>query len=107
MTKHNYQTVIQGKTEVDVTVKYPDGTEDHIKVPVTVGTDTVAPDANSGCPEAGADTVTGTGSEPGNTITVTFPDGTTGTGTVGEDGSRSVEVPGGTGLNNGDKITKS
>ena len=25
------------KTEVDVTVKYPDGTEDHIKVPVTVG----------------------------------------------------------------------
>ena len=34
-----------GKTEVDVTVKYPDGTEDHIKVPVTVGTDTVAPDA--------------------------------------------------------------
>ena len=35
----------------------------------------------------GADTVTGTGSEPGNTITVTFPDGTTGTGTVGEDGS--------------------
>ena len=37
MTKHNYQTVIPGKTEVDVTVKYPDGTEDHIKVPVTVG----------------------------------------------------------------------
>ena len=95
-----------GKTEVDVTVKYPDGTEDHIKVPVTVGTDTVAPDAPTvDVPEAGADTVTGTGSEPGNTITVTFPDGTTGTGTVGEDGSRSVEVPGGTELNNGDKIT--
>ena len=84
-----------GKTEVDVTVKYPDGTEDHIKVPVTVGTDTVAPDAPTvDVPEAGADTVTGTGSEPGNTITVTFPDGTTGTGTVGEDGSWSVEVPG-------------
>ena len=33
----HYQTVIPGKTEVDVTVKYPDGTEDHIKVPVTVG----------------------------------------------------------------------
>ncbi|MEQ7790615.1 YSIRK-type signal peptide-containing protein, partial [Staphylococcus nepalensis] len=26
-----------GKTEVDVTVTYPDGTTDHIKVPVTVG----------------------------------------------------------------------
>ena len=26
-----------GTTEVDVTVTYPDGTEDHIKVPVTVG----------------------------------------------------------------------
>ena len=95
-----------GTTEVDVTVTYPDGTEDGIKVPVTVGTDTVAPDAPTvDAPEVGADTVTGTGSEPGNTITVTFPDGTTGTGTVGEDGSWSVEVPGGTELNNGDKIT--
>ena len=38
--------------------------------PVTVGTDTVAPDAPTvDVPEAGADTVTGTGSEPGNTIT--------------------------------------
>ena len=26
-----------GTTEVDVTVTYPDGTTDHIKVPVTVG----------------------------------------------------------------------
>ncbi|MEB6297221.1 Ig-like domain-containing protein, partial [Staphylococcus gallinarum] len=56
-------------------------------------------------PEAGADTVTGTGDEPGNTITVTFPDGTTGTGTVGEDGSWSVDVPEGTELNNGDEVT--
>ena len=37
MIQVNYQTVIHRKTEVDVTVKYPDGTEDHIKVPVTVG----------------------------------------------------------------------
>ena len=37
MTKHNYQTVIHQVKQVDVTVKYPDGTEDHIKVPVTVG----------------------------------------------------------------------
>ncbi|PPJ68319.1 hypothetical protein CV019_15680, partial [Staphylococcus haemolyticus] len=26
-----------GTTEVDVTVTYPDGTKDHVKVPVTVG----------------------------------------------------------------------
>ncbi|PTK97448.1 hemagglutinin, partial [Staphylococcus haemolyticus] len=66
--------------------------------------DTTAPEAPTvNVPEAGADTVTGTGSEPGNTITVTFPDGTT--GTVGEDGSWSVEVPEGTELNNGDEVT--
>ena len=34
--QHNYQMVIPGKTEVDVTVKYPDGGRSH-KVPVTVG----------------------------------------------------------------------
>ncbi|MEM5397754.1 Ig-like domain-containing protein, partial [Staphylococcus gallinarum] len=95
-----------GTSQVDVTVTYPDGTTDHIKVPVTVGADTVAPEAPTvNVPEAGADTVTGTGDEPGNTITVTFPDGTTGTGTVGEDGSWSVDVPEGTELNNGDEVT--
>ncbi|MBW5903549.1 hypothetical protein KQ239_12320 [Staphylococcus haemolyticus] len=55
---------------------------------------TVAPDAPGAVdvPEAGADTVTGTGSEPvQDTITVTFPDGNTpGTGTVGEDVTAGV-----------------
>ena len=81
-----------GTTEVDVTVTYPDGTEDHIKsTSNSRNRYSSTRCTNSGCPRVGADTVTGTGSEPGNTITVTFPDGTTGTGTVGEDGSWSVE----------------
>ena len=89
-----------GKTEVDVTVKYPDGTEDHIKSTCNSRNRYSSTRCtNSGCPRSRSRyTVTGTGSEPGNTITVTFPDGTTGTGTVGEDGSWSVEVPGGTGI---------
>ncbi|WP_242512115.1 Ig-like domain-containing protein, partial [Staphylococcus aureus] len=49
-------------------------------------TDTQAPDAPVINPvNTGDNTVTGTG-EPGGTVTVTFPDGTTGTGTVDNDG---------------------
>lgn len=48
-------------------------------------------------------TVTGTG-EPGATVTVTFPDNTTGTATVGADGKWTVPVPDGTELALGDTI---
>ncbi|PNZ56840.1 YSIRK signal domain/LPXTG anchor domain surface protein, partial [Staphylococcus condimenti] len=48
--------------------------------------------------------VTGTG-EPDSTVTVTFPDGTTGTGTVDNDGNWTVPVPEGKTLNNGDEVT--
>ncbi|WP_070014085.1 Rib/alpha-like domain-containing protein, partial [Staphylococcus caeli] len=62
-----------GTTDVDVTVEYPDGTKDHITVPVTVGEET---QANTNNP--GYDNVT---VKPGDTINVpqtgdnTMPDG--------------------------------
>ncbi|RZI05731.1 YSIRK-type signal peptide-containing protein, partial [Staphylococcus condimenti] len=68
-------------------------------------TDTKAPSAPPINPvEAGSSEVTGTGT-PGDTVTVTFPDGTTGTGKVDNDGNWTVDVPEGTTLNNGDKVT--
>ncbi|WP_423228860.1 Rib/alpha-like domain-containing protein [Staphylococcus hominis] len=63
-----------GTTEVDVTVTYPDGTKDHVKVPVIVGEET---QANTNDP--GYDNVT---VDPGETVKVpqtgdnTMPDGT-------------------------------
>ncbi|WP_419791127.1 Ig-like domain-containing protein [Staphylococcus chromogenes] len=68
-------------------------------------TDTIAPDApvvNNPQPNDG--TVTGTG-EPGGTVTVTFPNGEVVTGTVGEDGTWTVDVPPTVTLTEGDVIT--
>ncbi|PNZ35243.1 Rib/alpha-like domain-containing protein, partial [Staphylococcus lutrae] len=49
-------------------------------------------------------TVTGT-STPGETITVTFPNGETGTTTVNPDGTWTVDIPTGVDLNGGEVIT--
>ncbi len=63
-----------GTTNVDVTVTYPDGTKDHVKVPVTVGEET---QANTNDPSYDNVTV-----DPGETVKVpqtgdnTMPDGT-------------------------------
>ncbi|PTF84641.1 Ig-like domain-containing protein [Staphylococcus chromogenes] len=68
-------------------------------------TDTIAPEApvvNNPQPNDG--TVTGTG-EPGGTVTVTFPNGEVVTGTVGEDGTWTVDVPPTVTLTEGDVIT--
>ncbi|WP_176746769.1 Ig-like domain-containing protein, partial [Staphylococcus sp. HMSC065E08] len=58
--------------------------------------DTVAPDKPVINPvDEGDKTVSGTG-EPNGTVTVTFPDGSTSTGKVDEDGNWTVNVPEGT-----------
>ncbi|MGX0381717.1 Rib/alpha-like domain-containing protein, partial [Staphylococcus hominis] len=63
-----------GTKNVDVTVTYPDGTKDHVKVPVTVGEET---QANTNDPSYDNVTV-----DPGETVKVpqtgdnTMPDGT-------------------------------
>ncbi|NYB17796.1 MAG: hypothetical protein HYH09_08240, partial [Acinetobacter baumannii] len=69
-----------------------------------VTVDTTAPPAPVVNPiEAGStDPITGTG-EPGATVTVTYPDGTTATTTVGSDGTWSVPNPGN--LTDGQTVT--
>ncbi|MEJ7217701.1 Ig-like domain-containing protein, partial [Staphylococcus caprae] len=45
--------------------------------------------------------------EPGSTVTVTFPDGTTATGKVDEDGNYTIEIPSNLNLVGGENITAS
>ncbi|EPG3217951.1 Ig-like domain-containing protein, partial [Acinetobacter baumannii] len=62
--------------------------------------DTVAPNAPVLDPINATDPVSGQ-AEPGSTVTVTYPDGTTATVVAGTDGSWSVPNPG---LNDGDEV---
>ncbi|MEQ1346146.1 BapA/Bap/LapF family prefix-like domain-containing protein, partial [Acinetobacter seifertii] len=63
--------------------------------------DTSPPNSPFIKPINGTDPITGT-AEPGSTVTVTYPDGSTTTAVAGSDGSWSVPNPG---LNNGDTVT--
>ncbi|MDC4361029.1 Ig-like domain-containing protein, partial [Acinetobacter baumannii] len=63
--------------------------------------DTTAPDAPVIDPVNGTDPITGT-AEPGSTVTVTYPDGSTKTVVAGPDGTWTVPNPG---LNDGDEVT--
>ncbi|MGX0481570.1 phosphatidate phosphatase APP1 [Staphylococcus pasteuri] len=59
----------------------------------TVVTDTTAPTVPTVNPVTSEDkTITGT-AEPNSTVTVTFPDGTTATGTADEDGNYVIDIP--------------
>ncbi|QTQ07948.1 YSIRK-type signal peptide-containing protein [Macrococcoides canis] len=70
----------------------------------TVVTDKTASSAPVIKPVTSEDTVvTGTGT-PGETITVTFPDGTTETGTVQPDGTWTVNIPSGVNLVGGETL---
>ncbi|AOA59320.1 hypothetical protein BFG52_13780 [Acinetobacter larvae] len=66
----------------------------------TPNIDTQAPDAPIVKPVNGKDPITGT-AEPGSTVTVTYPDGSTETVVAGPDGSWSVPNPG---LGDGDQV---
>ncbi|NQN54930.1 hypothetical protein HPA15_10700, partial [Streptococcus suis] len=67
--------------------------------------DTTAPAAPVvNTPTAGDKTVSGT-TEPGATVTVTFPDGTEVTTTADENGNYKVDVPAGVELKEGDKVS--
>ncbi|MBF5003946.1 BapA prefix-like domain-containing protein [Diaphorobacter sp. NR2-3-3-1] len=69
--------------------------------PAVATVDAVAPNAPTMDPVNGHDAITGH-AEPGSTVTVKFPDGSTTTAQVGEDGTFSVANPG---LGDGDRIT--
>ncbi|WP_436966356.1 Ig-like domain-containing protein, partial [Staphylococcus shinii] len=42
--------------------------------------------------------------EPGSTVTVTFPDGTTATGTADDQGNYTVEIPSNVDLDGGEEL---
>ena len=93
------------KITVPVEVTYPDGTKDTVEVTVTVEKpDVVVDKPTINQPNAGDKQVTGTGT-PGNTVIVTFPDGSTGQTIVDNNGNWTVNVPNGVELKPDDVIT--
>ncbi|NQN54825.1 LPXTG cell wall anchor domain-containing protein, partial [Streptococcus suis] len=100
-------TTVEVGNDGTVTITYPDGSVDTIPGTdtVTPNTDTIAPEAPVvNAPKEGDTTVTGT-TEPGATVTVNFPDGSTATTTADENGNYKVDVPAGVELKEGDKVT--
>ncbi|PHK50122.1 Rib/alpha-like domain-containing protein [Staphylococcus edaphicus] len=90
---------------IPVTVMYPDGSTEEISAMVTVGdvVDIPAPTVNP--VDDNDKVVTGSNGTPGNTIVVTFPDGSTSEGKVDKDGNWTVDIPKGVDLDKGDIIT--
>ena len=70
----------------------------------TTATDVTAPDAPTVGIRCDATQVTGQ-AEPGSTVTVTFPDGTTATGTDDHQGNYTIDIPSNVELNGGEEIT--
>ncbi|WP_228267887.1 beta strand repeat-containing protein, partial [Acinetobacter oleivorans] len=89
-----------GPHTITVTATDPAGNAGTDTAVVTI--DTTAPNAPVLDPINATDPVTGT-AEPGSTVTVSFPDGTTATVVAGTDGSWSVPNPGN--LVDGDTVT--
>ncbi|EHU1276265.1 Ig-like domain-containing protein, partial [Acinetobacter baumannii] len=88
---------------IDAKVTFTDaaGNSSSVNDTQTYTIDTTAPDAPVINPVNGTDPITGT-AEPGSTVTVTYPDGSTTTVVAGPDGTWTVPNPG---LNDGDKVT--
>ena len=86
--------------EKTVTIKDKDGNP--VGTSTIVVTDKTAPVIDE--LKSNADKVTGKGDRPGESITVTFPDGKTVTVETKEDKTFEVEIPEGTTLHNGDVI---
>ncbi|MFV5452429.1 Ig-like domain-containing protein, partial [Acinetobacter baumannii] len=88
---------------IDAKVTFTDaaGNSSSINDTQTYTIDTTAPDAPVIDPVNGTDPITGT-AEPGSTVTVTYPDGSTASVVAGPDGTWTVPNPG---LNDGDTVT--
>ncbi|WP_339084804.1 BapA/Bap/LapF family large adhesin [Acinetobacter baumannii] len=88
---------------IDAKVTFTDaaGNSSSVNDTQTYTLDTTAPDAPVINPVNGTDPITGT-AEPGSTVTVTYPDGSTASVVAGPDGTCTVPNPG---LNDGDTVT--
>ncbi|EKU37507.1 Ig-like domain-containing protein, partial [Acinetobacter sp. WC-141] len=89
---------------IDAKVTFTDaaGNSSTVNDTQTYTVDTTAPNAPVIDPVNGVDPITGT-AEPGSTVTVTYPDGSTASVVAGPDGTWSVDNPGD--LKDGDKVT--
>ncbi|EXC51576.1 bacterial Ig-like domain family protein, partial [Acinetobacter baumannii 99063] len=88
---------------IDAKVTFTDaaGNSSTVNDTQTYTLDTAAPSAPVIDPVNGTDPITGT-AEPGSTVTVTYPDGSTASVVAGPDGTWTVPNPG---LNDGDTVT--
>ncbi|MCZ4237874.1 Ig-like domain-containing protein, partial [Staphylococcus equorum] len=71
----------------------------------TTVTDVTAPEAPTVKEVTSEDTQVSGTAEPNSEVTVTFPDGTTATGTTDEDGNYTVDIPSNIDLEGGEEIT--
>ncbi|WP_436862735.1 Ig-like domain-containing protein, partial [Staphylococcus caeli] len=71
----------------------------------TIVTDITAPEAPTVKDVTSDDTQISGTAEPGSTVTVTFPDGTTGTGTADDEGNYTIDIPTNVDLKGGETLT--
>ncbi|EKU46817.1 Ig-like domain-containing protein, partial [Staphylococcus massiliensis] len=87
-----------------LTVTATDASDNTSTETTTTVTDSTAPNVPTVNPVTSEDTqITGT-AEPGSTVTVTFPDGSTTTGTVDENGNYVVDIPSNVDLTGGETL---
>ena len=93
---------LKGGETLPVTATDKDGNQS--EPATTVVTDTTAPTVPSVNPVTSDDTQITGKAEPGSTVTVTFPDGNTATGTTDADGNYVINIPSGEDLKGGETL---
>ncbi|MGD3155554.1 Ig-like domain-containing protein [Staphylococcus warneri] len=93
---------LKGGETLPVTATDKDGNQS--EPTSTVVTDTTAPTVPSVNPVTSDDTQITGKAEPGSTVTVTFPDGTTATGTTNENGNYVIDIPSNEDLKGGETL---
>ncbi|WP_245340554.1 Ig-like domain-containing protein, partial [Staphylococcus sp. GDH8C126P] len=93
---------LDGGENIIVTSKDKDGNTS--EEATTTVKDTTAPEAPTVKEVTSEDTTIGGTAEPGSTVTVTFPDGKTATGTADDQGNYTIEIPTNIDLKGGENI---
>ncbi|WP_245337614.1 Ig-like domain-containing protein, partial [Staphylococcus sp. GDY8P133P] len=93
---------LDGGENIIVTSKDKDGNTS--EEATTTVKDTTAPEAPTVKEVTSEDTTIGGTAEPGSTVTVTFPDGKTATGTADSEGNYTIEIPTNIDLKGGENI---